>query len=97
MTGPESARGRCRSCPVAYDEAVLERLKEWRKHEAGARSVPAYVVFTDATLEVVAERLPSELPGLVGVPGIGARKLEQYGPVLLALVADEPVPAARSG
>ena len=97
VTGPESARGRCRSCPVAYDEAVLERLKEWRKHEASARSVPAYVVFTDATLEVVAERLPSELPGLVGVPGIGARKLEQYGPVLLALVADEPVPAARSG
>ena len=59
--------------------------------------VPAYVVFTDATLEVaIAERLPSDLGRLAGVPGVGARKLEQYGPALLALVADRPVPVEPS-
>jgi DNA helicase-2/ATP-dependent DNA helicase PcrA len=66
----------------------LVRLKDWRRSEASARSVPAYVVLTDATLEVLAERRPVDVPGLVGVPGIGARKLEQYGPALLALLGD---------
>jgi DNA helicase-2/ATP-dependent DNA helicase PcrA len=88
VTGAESARGRCRNCPTAYDENLLVRLKDWRRSEASARSVPAYVVLTDATLEVLAERRPVDVPGLVGVPGIGARKLEQYGPALLALLGD---------
>ncbi|HET8969845.1 MAG TPA: ATP-dependent DNA helicase UvrD2, partial [Candidatus Nanopelagicales bacterium] len=97
VTGPESARGRCRNCPVAYDEQLLERLKAWRKQEAGDRSVPAYVVFTDATLEVLAERCPTELAGLSGVPGIGVKKLELYGPALLALIEGQPVPARAGG
>jgi DNA helicase-2/ATP-dependent DNA helicase PcrA len=97
VIGAESARGRCRSCPVAYDEALLERLKAWRKQESADRSVPAYVVFTDATLEVLAERRPADLAGLSGVPGIGAKKLDQYGPTLLTLVGDGSEPAADSG
>lgn len=92
VTGAESARGRCRSCPAAYDEELLERLKAWRRSESSARSVPAFVVFTDATLEVVAERRPVEARDLLAIPGIGAKKLEQYGAALLALVAgQEPV------
>ncbi|MEO6821398.1 MAG: ATP-dependent DNA helicase UvrD2 [Candidatus Nanopelagicales bacterium] len=87
VTGAESARGRCRNCPTAYDEDLLVRLKDWRRGEAAVRSVPAYVVLTDATLEVLAERRPVDVPGLVGVPGIGARKLEQYGSALLALLS----------
>lgn len=93
VTGPESARGRCRNCPVAYDEELLVRLKDWRRGEAAARSVPAYVVFTDATLEVLAERRPGDLPSLVAVPGIGAAKLEMYGQTLLALLAAQDAPS----
>jgi DNA helicase-2/ATP-dependent DNA helicase PcrA len=95
VTGAESARGRCRTCPVDYDESLLERLKAWRKDEAGRRSVPAYVVFTDATLETVATTAPADTRSLVAIPGIGARKLDAYGAVLLALVRgeDPAVPA----
>ena len=89
MTGAESARGHCRTCVVPYDEHLLERLKAWRKDEAARQSVPAYVVFTDATLEVVAADRPADTAGLVGIPGIGARKLAAYGDVLLALVRGE--------
>jgi DNA helicase-2/ATP-dependent DNA helicase PcrA len=49
-------------------------------------SVPAYVVFTDNTLIAIAETLPTDDAALVAIPGIGARKLEQYGPDVLALV-----------
>jgi DNA helicase II / ATP-dependent DNA helicase PcrA len=89
VTGAESARGRCRTCPAAYDEALLERLKAWRLEEAGRRSVPAYVVLTDATLETIATDLPTDTKSLVAIPGIGARKLEAYAEPVLAIVRGE--------
>ena len=93
VTGAESARSRCRTCPAAYDEELLDRLKAWRKEESTRRSVPAFVVFTDATLEAVATDLPQDRAALVAVPGIGARKLEAYSEALLALVRGEDPPA----
>ena len=50
--------GRCETCPSSYDEALFERLREWRSEQAKVSSVPAYVVFTDATLMAIAETLP---------------------------------------
>jgi DNA helicase-2/ATP-dependent DNA helicase PcrA len=89
VTGAEAARGRCRTCPAAYDEALLERLRAWRLEEAGRRSVPAYVVLTDATLETIATDLPVDSAALVRIPGIGARKLEAYAEPVLAIVRGE--------
>ncbi|MCV7069570.1 HRDC domain-containing protein, partial [Mycobacterium rufum] len=51
-------------------------------------SVPAYVVFTDNTLIAIAESLPDDDAALVAIPGIGARKLEQYGADVLGLVRE---------
>jgi DNA helicase-2/ATP-dependent DNA helicase PcrA len=48
--------------------------------------VPAYVVFTDNTLIAIAEMRPADDTALVSIPGIGARKLEQYGTDVLELV-----------
>jgi DNA helicase II / ATP-dependent DNA helicase PcrA len=49
--------------------------------------VPAYVVFTDATLQAIAETRPASLRELAGLPGIGSRKLELYGEDVLAAVS----------
>jgi DNA helicase-2/ATP-dependent DNA helicase PcrA len=92
VTGPESARGRCRNCPATYDEELLDRLKDWRKEEASRRGVPAYIVFSDATLENIATELPVTQQALLAVPGIGARKLEDFGDAVIALVNGESVP-----
>ena len=93
VTGAESARGHCRTCPASYDEELFDRLKTWRAEEAARRSVPAFVVFTDATLEGVATDRPADIAGLVRITGIGAVKLEAYSAALLALVRGE-VPAS---
>jgi DNA helicase-2/ATP-dependent DNA helicase PcrA len=53
--------------------------------------VPAYVVFTDATLTAIAEQRPADTAGLVAIPGIGAAKLDRYGADVLALVRGERV------
>ena len=77
---------RCETCAADIDDELLLRLKDWRLRKAKELSVPAYVVFTDNTLIAIAEMLPSDDAALVAIPGIGARKLEQFGPDVLELV-----------
>jgi DNA helicase II / ATP-dependent DNA helicase PcrA len=77
---------RCETCAADIDEELLLRLKAWRLDVAKAQKVPAYVVFTDNTLIAIAELLPDDDAALIAIPGIGARKLEQYGPDVLELV-----------
>jgi DNA helicase-2/ATP-dependent DNA helicase PcrA len=77
---------RCESCPSDLDDELLAQLKEWRLETSKEMKVPAYVVFTDNTLIAIAETLPTDEAALVAIPGIGARKLEQFGPDVLALV-----------
>ncbi len=87
-TPPAIMLRRCESCPSDLDDELLVRLKEWRLRTAKDMNVPAYVVFTDNTLIAIAETLPTDDAALVAIPGIGARKLEQYGADVLALVRD---------
>ena len=77
---------RCESCPSDIDEHLLAELKDWRLRISKEMSVPAYVVFTDNTLIAIAESMPTDDAALVAIPGIGARKLEQFGPDVLAMV-----------
>ena len=85
-TGAEKKRGRCADCPASYDEELFERLREWRKERAAEESVPAFVVFTDATLQLIAEHRPPTPEALLRISGIGRSKLERYGEDVLALV-----------
>jgi DNA helicase-2/ATP-dependent DNA helicase PcrA len=62
-------------------------LREWRLERAKADEVPAYVVFHNATLAEIAERRPSTLAELAGIPGVGPSKLERYGEDVLAALA----------
>ncbi|MGY0230544.1 ATP-dependent DNA helicase UvrD2 [Longispora urticae] len=91
MDAMERKLGRCATCPSEMDEELLERLQDWRAQVARAAKVPAYVVFTDATLTAIAEQLPSGEPQLVSIAGIGPRKLNLYGEAVLALVAGKSV------
>lgn len=69
---------------------LFEALRAWRAGVAREQGVPAYVVFHDATLRDIATRHPTDLEALSQVNGVGAAKLERYGPGVLAVVADSP-------
>jgi DNA helicase-2/ATP-dependent DNA helicase PcrA len=86
INGTDRKLGRCAGCPSTLDEDLFERLREWRIRVATAQKVPAYVVFTDATLTAVAERHPARVEELVAIAGIGPRKVSLYGDAVLALV-----------
>jgi DNA helicase-2/ATP-dependent DNA helicase PcrA len=85
-TAPEKKRGRCGDCPASYDEELFERLRAWRKERADQDSVPAFVVFTDATLQLIAEQRPTSPAALLRISGVGPAKLERYGDGLLEVV-----------
>ena len=58
-------------------------LKAWRAEVAKEHNLPAYVIFHDATLAHIAADAPQTLEDLIGISGIGAKKLEAYGQEVL--------------
>ncbi|MCV6963734.1 ATP-dependent DNA helicase UvrD2 [Mycobacterium intermedium] len=77
---------RCETCAGDVDEDLLLRLKGWRTEIAKELKMPPYIVFSDNTLIAIAEMRPTDEAALIAIPGIGARKLEQYGADVLNLV-----------
>jgi DNA helicase II / ATP-dependent DNA helicase PcrA len=68
------------------DDALYESLRSWRARIAAETGLPAYLVFHDRHLQVIAGRKPRTLRELAGCPGVGPTKLERYGDDVLDLV-----------
>ncbi len=68
------------------DASLLSALKAKRRALAEAAGVPAYVIFTDRTLIEMAEKRPATLDQMMGITGVGAKKLESYGAVFLSVI-----------
>ena len=84
-------RERTRKAPVsiaASDQPLWDALRALRKDLADEASVPAYVVFTDATLADMVQKRPSTLEEMSMVSGVGDHKLERYGIEFLAVVEE---------
>ena len=62
-----------------YDEALFDRLRSLRKKIADGQRVPPYVIFSDKTLHEMCRRLPSTLPAMRQISGVGDAKLQRYG------------------
>jgi DNA helicase-2/ATP-dependent DNA helicase PcrA len=69
--------------PAEVDLKLWEALKSWRTDRATEQKQPAFCVFTDATLVAIATARPADLLELRKLPGVGATKLEKFGPSVL--------------
>ena len=88
----ERKMGRHLGCPSTFDEATMAKLREWRRQEAAEQKLPAYCVFTDATLIALAEARPRTPAELIKVQGLGPAKAGKYGDYVLAIMAAEGEP-----
>ena len=70
----------------APDAELFERLRALRKRLADERQVPAYVVFSDRTLQAMAAEKPRTAEGLLEIHGVGQKKLDEYGEAFLAQI-----------
>jgi len=66
---------------------ALDALRTWRRQRAADDGVPAYVVFSNATLEAIAAARPTSMVALGRVKGLGPTKLARYGSEVLAVLA----------
>jgi hypothetical protein len=69
------------------DDALFDELRAWRARVAAEAGVPAYLVFHDRHLQVIAGRKPRSIRELAACPGVGPTKLERYADDLLDLVS----------
>jgi ATP-dependent DNA helicase RecQ len=68
------------------NEALLERLKKVRMSIAQTTGVPAYVVFSNATLTAMAKLRPDSMEELMKVPGVGETKAKRHGKLFLRAI-----------
>ncbi|HCT9180717.1 TPA: ATP-dependent DNA helicase UvrD2 [Corynebacterium aurimucosum] len=83
----EKVLGRHEWCKYEGDEDVFNALRAWRASVAKDSQVPAYVVFSDATLQAISEALPTNEAELLDISGVGPSKLERYGAEVLQIIA----------
>tara|TARA_B100001059_G_scaffold43554_1_gene35705 strand:- start:201930 stop:203726 length:1797 start_codon:yes stop_codon:yes gene_type:complete len=71
-----------------YDRALFARLRTLRKQLAERDDVPPFVVFSDATLIDMCQRLPTDNSSMLAVSGVGNTKLSRYGSEFIAEIGD---------
>ncbi|MCI0698541.1 HRDC domain-containing protein, partial [candidate division KSB1 bacterium] len=66
-----------------YDHELFERLRELRKNLAQQAGLPAYMIFSDASLRQMAQKFPITESAFKNITGVGERKLAQYGEIFI--------------
>jgi ATP-dependent DNA helicase RecQ len=83
---PRGSRPAVPEGPVEGEEGLYRELKALRKQLADAKGVPAYVIFSDATLQQMARFQPATEAEFLALSGVGPKKLQQYGAAFLQLL-----------
>ena len=82
------ARGGADSAPNPVGNPLFEALRARRKALASEHGLPAYVIFHDSVLRDMALQCPETLAELGKIPGVGAKKLETWGPDFIAVLRE---------
>lgn len=85
---PKSAAKLADLPEFAAHEDLFQRLRRVRERLAAKAYVPAYVIFSDATLREMSVKCPATPDQLLAVSGVGKYKLEKYGDVFLQTIAE---------
>lgn len=73
---------------LSDDEVLFNQLRKVRRDFALVENVPAYVIFSDATLTEMVKDKPLNLSDLLLISGVGEHKLEKYGLAFLNALID---------
>lgn len=88
-----------REVPETFEQTLFDKMRALRKSMAQERGVPAYQIFSDATLKEMAALEPKSLNEMADVSGVGAFKLENFARAFLELINGETeidLPAAST-
>ncbi|GHV68846.1 ATP-dependent DNA helicase RecQ [Spirochaetia bacterium] len=68
------------------DETLFEKLRELRARLAREAGLPAYIIFSDASLRDMCRKKPRNRVHFMEVAGVGTVKMEKYGEVFTDLI-----------
>src|SRR5438128_12348412 len=77
-----------RAGEIECDEKLFERLRALRRKIADERDVPAYIIFSDATLRQMAQARPQSKSEFAQIAGVGQQKLKEFAESFLAEIGD---------
>jgi len=72
----------------SVDSGLFESLRSLRRQLASERGVPAYVLFSDATLRDMARVRPGSPDSLLNIRGVGERKVADLGQRFLEAISN---------
>ena len=70
------------------DQDLLTMLKALRWKIAKQEGTPAYIIFTNASLEDMARKAPTTLEDFRKVSGVGNAKVQRYGETFVDAIAE---------
>jgi ATP-dependent DNA helicase RecQ len=73
---------------AAPENSLFLLLKSARKEISSRESVPPYIIFTDAALRDMSEKLPQNEEDFLNIKGVGESKLRKYGDEFLKTIKD---------
>lgn len=79
-------KGSAEAFATPEENALWERLREYRKELADQQGVPPFVIFHDSTLREMVISRPSTLLSMGQITGVGAKKLERYGADFIEII-----------
>jgi len=77
-----------RAGEIECDEELFERLRDLRRRIADERDVPAYIIFSDATLREMARVCPRDKVEFAQIGGVGQQKLREFAESFLAEISE---------
>ena len=79
-----------------YDKDLFARLRFLRKQIADKENIPPYIVFNDATLQEMAQYMPTSNIEMLQINGVGSIKLERFGQPFMVLIQEHKAILAKT-
>ncbi|WP_118846368.1 DNA helicase RecQ [Haemophilus haemolyticus] len=79
-----------------YDKDLFAHLRFLRKQIADKENIPPYIVFNDATLQEMAQYMPTSNIEMLQINGVGSIKLERFGQSFIKLIQEHKAILAKA-
>ena len=72
---------------VPLDKELFDKLKLWRRERANREGIRPYIIFSDATLIEIVNKMPKSKEELFDIRGVGEKKVLKYGDDIINIIS----------
>lgn len=72
---------------VPLNKELFNKLKLWRRERANKEGIRPYIIFSDATLIEIVNKMPKSKEELFDIRGVGEKKVLKYGDDIINIIS----------